>query len=582
MYNSKAKEITELARIFLRPSNPTHRRYEALRAFFVEGLPSADAARRFGYSPSAFRVLCHQFRKDPARPFFLVPRKGPRSSPKKDRVRDRVVALRKQNQSVYDIAKVLETEGGRLTPASIATLLRNEGFARLPRRKDEERPPGTRPSVAAVADVREFVLSPRSFSTRFGGLFLFIPYLVEVSFDSLMEKAGLPGSEMIPSTHAMRSLLALKLFGIARHTHFMSHVFDEGLGLFAGLNVIPKRAFLTEYSSRIVPSSYPELMRLWFDAVGQIGLPRGYSFDLDFHTIPFHGEDALVEKHYLTKRSRKQKGILAFLAQDADEGVFCYAKADLRAKDRKDCILEFIDFWEKRTGSLPGELVFDSQLTTYDNLDRLNQKGIPFITLRRRTDALLREIHLKPLSAWKRIELENVARAYRFPRMLDEQITLHDYQGPLRQLTATELGHEEPTILITNQLRKSPAKLMGRYARRMIIENTIEDAVDFFHMDALSSAVPMKINCDLQLSLIASSLYRLLGTKIGNGYADAKSRHIFRDLVDASATIVVGENEVRVRFQKRAHNPLLLAAGFQKLSLPVPWWNGKRLRFDIG
>ena len=63
--------------------------------------------------------------------------------------------------------------------------------------------------------------------------------------------------------------------------------------------------------------------------------------------------------------------------------------------------------------------------------------------------------------------------------------------------------------------------LIGRYAQRMIVENTIEDGIDFFHMDALSSAVALKVNCDLQLTLMASSLYRLLGCRIGRGYEQA-------------------------------------------------------------
>ena len=170
---------------------------------------------------------------------------------------------------------------------------------------------------------------------------------------------------MIPAGHAMRSLLALKLFGNARYSHAMSDVLDEGLALFAGLNRIPKRAFLTEYSCRINPACYPKFLQLWFDAVGELGLKRGNSFDLDFHTIPFHGEDALMEKHYVSKRSRRQKGILAFLALDADQKFFCYANAALRKDEQNDEILQFVSFWKERTGTLPGELIFDSKLTTW-------------------------------------------------------------------------------------------------------------------------------------------------------------------------------------------------------------------------
>ena len=433
-----------------------------------------------------------------------------------------------------------------------------------------------------MADVRELDLSPRQFRTRFGGLFLFLPTLASIPFDALLEQAGFPGSEMIPAGHAMRALLALKLFGNARHSHMMSHVFDEGLALFAGLNVTPKRAFLTEYSCRIDPRCYPALMQRWFDAMGSLGLERGLSFDLDFHTIPYHGEDALVEKHYVSKRSRRQKGLLAFLAQDAEQRVFCYANAELRKAQQNDEVLRFLDFWNARTGHLPQELVFDSKLTTYANLSRLNQLGVEFITLRRRSKRMLEAIHQVPSSAWRRIELEGIARAYRTPRILDETIHLREYEGALRQLTVTELGHEEPTLLLTNQLKRSAAKLIGRYAQRMIIENAIADGIDFFHMDALSSAVAMKINCDLQLTLMASSLYRLLGARIANGYQRAKSRHIFRDFVDATALIQIEEKNIHVRFQKRAHNPLLLAADFAKTDLPIPWLQNKRLHLAFG
>ena len=362
----------------------------------------------------------------------------------------------------------------------------------------------------------------------------------------------------------------------------MSHVLDEGLALFAGLNVIPKRSFLTEYSCRIRPACHPALMAGWLDAVRQQGLKHGSSFDLDFHTIPFHGQDALVEKHYVSRRSRRQKGLLAFLAQDADTRVFCYANADLRKSEQNDEILRFVQFWQQRTGQRPDELIFDSRLTTYANLSRLNERGIDFITLRRRSARLLRDIALQPASAWRRIELANIARLYRTPRILDQRISLPDYQGPIRQITVADLGHEDPTLLLTNQLRRAPARLIGRYAQRMIIENTIADGIDFFHLDALSSAVALKVNCDLQLTLIASGLYRLLGQRLGHGYQHAKSRHLFRDFVDATATVTIQADRIDVRFQKRAHNPLLLAAGFDKTDVPVPWLDGKRLRLLFG
>jgi len=577
---NQSSDNLALRRCFLQPANAAHRRYEALRAFLVEGLSSEQAARRFGYSPGSFRVLVHHFRRDPGRPFFL-----PDQSPglrRPETRRQRILALRKQNLSIYDISRALAHEGESLTPAAIADLLAAEGFARLPRRRDDQRPVEARPVRADVADARQLDLSVRTFRTRFGGLFLFLPDLIGCGLDGILRRCGFPGSEMIPAGCALRSLLALKLFGNARHSHVMSHVLDEGLALFAGLNVIPKRSFLTEYSCRIDPDAHVQLMAAWLDAVRKQGLKHGDSFDLDFHTIPFHGEDPILEKHYVSKRSRRQKGLLAFLAQDADTRVFCYAHADLRKAEQNDEVLRFVEFWETRTGHKPAEVIFDSRLTTYANLSQLNQWRVDFITLRRRTDKLLHQIAMEPPSTWRRIELENVSRMYRTPRILDQRIQLSGYHGPLRQLVIEDLGHEDPTLLLTNQLRRSPAQLIGRYAQRMLIENNIADGIDFFHMDALSSAVALKVDLDLQLTLMASGLYRLLARRIGRGYERAKSRRLFDDFIDATAAVSIGPREIAVRFQKRSHNPLLLAAGFEQTDVKVPWLGGRRLRFTFG
>ena len=575
-------QLTSLTRPFLELVNPIHRQYEALRAYFLEGQPSHAVAARFGYTPGSFRVLCHEFRQHPTRAFFLASRQGPRPTPQRDRFRDTIITLRKRNLSIYDISRALAAAGTARSPVAVSLLLKAEGFAKLPRRRDDERPVGPQTTVAAVADVRALDLAPRQIRTQFGGLFLFVPFLAQIPLETILKTAAFPGSRMLPAAAAMRALLGLKLYGARRQSHIMADVLDEGLALFAGVNVMPKRSFLSEYSCRVRPQSYPRLMQGWFEAVTPLGLARGVSFDLDFHTIPFHGDDALVQKHYVAKRSRRQKGILAFLAQDAATRVFCYVNGQLRTETQTDEVLRFVAFWKARTGHVPEELIFDSRLTSYANLSTLNQLGIDFMTLRRRSRQLVAAIDQAPASAWRRIELEGVSRVYKTPRILDQRIRLPHYEGELRQLAILDLGHEEPTLLLTNQLRRSPAKLIARYAQRMVIENQIAEGINFFHMDALSSAVAMKVNCDLQLTIMASSLYRLLGAKVGHGYAEAKADHIFRDLVDATALVTLTDTEIQVRFQKRAHNPLLLAAGLETGATPIPWLGGKKLRLMFG
>jgi transposase len=549
--------------------------YEALRAYFVEGRRSRDVARDFGYSPGSFRVLCHQFRRDPAPVFFVSPRSGPQQQPKKSAARDRVVALRKRNYSVYEISEALKEEHLVLSPTAVGELLKAEGFAPLPRRLDEERPERVRPTIEPVADVRAFSLEPHAFTTRCGGLFLFVPDLVQLGIDEIARRAGLPGSRMIPAGHALRSCLALKLWSIERKSHVMALVADEGLAFFSGLNASPKKSYLSEYSSRVESSKTTRLLAAWHEQVTGEGLFPGHSFNLDFHSVPYYGEHPVIERHYVSARSRRQPSILVFLAQDAEGHCFCYSNADLRKGEEAREIFRFITFWERHHGERPRHLVFDSRLTTYANLARLDEMGILFITLRRRSPKLLQEIERLPRSAWRTVELDVPARKYRTPRVYEQKVRL---VGRIyRQLYVQNLGHDEPTILLTNEPRTSHAKLITRYAQRMLIENALSDAVRFFHIDALSSAVGLKVDFDMGLLVIASGLYRLLARRM-RGYTEAQARQIFRDLIDMPARVEVTEREIRVQLERRAHLPIILASGLLDRPIKVPWWDDRPLR----
>ena len=549
--------------------------YEALRAYFFERRPSHEVARDFGYSPGSFRLLCHEFRRDPEPQFFASPKPGPRTQPKKSPARELIVTLRKQNHSVYEIAEALKERKITLSPTAVREVLGEEGFAPLPRRLDEERPAHLRPTVEAVADVRKFILEERRFSTPCGGLFLFLPDLVRLDVDSLAKSARLAGSAMIPAGHALRAALALKLWSIERKSHVMALVADEGLGLFCGLNVIPKKSYLSEYSSRCDHATTTQLLAAWHRQAAAEKLFTGQSFNLDFHSVPYYGEAPQIERHYVSARSRRQPSVLAFLAQDAEGRAFCYSNADLRKGEEPEEVLQFVAFWKKHHGDYPRHLVFDSRLTTYRNLARLDELAITFITLRRRSPKLLAEISALAPSAWRRVTLDVPARKYKTPRVYDRPVRLEGHT--FRQLFVLDLGHEEPTILLTNDQRTTPQKLLTRYAQRMLIENALSDAVRFFHMDVLSSAVGLKVDFDMALLVVASGLYRLLARRM-RGYGDAQARHIFRDLIDTPADVIVSGREVVVRFHRRAHLPIILASGLLDSPVKVPWWSGFSLR----
>jgi hypothetical protein len=549
--------------------------YEALRAYFLEARPSQEVARDFGYTPGSFRVLCHAFRRDPDPRFFISPPPGPREQPKKAKAHDLVIALRKQNHSVYEIAAALQERALPLSPTAVREVLRAEGFAALPRRLDEERPAQLGPTVEPVADARAFGLSPGTqFATRLGGLFLFLPDLVRLAVETLAVAAKLPGSQMIPAPHALRAALALKLWSIERKSHVMALVADPGLALFCGLNAMPKKSYLSEYSSRLDHARTTSLLAAWHRAVAHDALFPGTSFNLDFHSVPYYGEDPQVERHYVSMRSRAQPSVLAFLAQDAAGRAFCYANADLRKGEEAEEIFRFIAFWKQHHGEHPRHLVFDSRLTTYPHLARLDAMGITFITLRRRSASLLAEIADLAPSAWRRVTLDVPARKYKTPRVFEQPVALEG--ATFRQMFILDLGHEEPTILLSNDRHSTPAKLIARYAQRMLIENALSDAVRFFHMDALSSAVGLKVDFDMALLVIASGLYRLLAQRM-HGYAEAQARHIFRDLIDTPADVSISERDVHVRFHRRAHLPIIIASGILNAPVKVPWWDNYTL-----
>ncbi len=565
---------------FARPDGRPMRQYEALRAYLHEGCSIEDAAERGGYAIGSFRNLLTRFNKNPSSNFFWKPPKPVLSEAKPpDPRQERILILRKQQgMTIGQIQQVLKKEQIPASLGYIHKIFRQENISRLPRRSAH--PPAPR---TVIADRRRLDLSPKTFHTAFAGLFLFAFDLARMGLDEMLEHVKMPGTSKIPAGCAVRSLLALKLAGIGRPSHGMAETLDQGLALFTGLNAIPKRTTLTEYSIQVDPTFAGPLMNQWYHAAAQLAnvVGEGGSLDLDFHTIPYHGDQALLEKHFVSKRSRRQRGILTLLARDADAHVFCYADTTIEKQTQNDAILRFVNDWKARTGNVPGELVFDSRFTVYHNLAELDKQGIDFITLRRRYAALMQRVHTLDPSAWTKMRLSNIGRAYRTPSVVDETVELRNYPKPLRQLLIKNLGHDKPTILITNQMKRTASKLIDRYARRMVIENVISDAIDFFHMDALSSAVPMRINVDIQLTVMASVLYRLLGVRVGHRYEKSEARTIYRDLVKHNGKVTITQDEILVQLRVRAKTNYLIAAGYPELRQRIPWLNNKILRIQF-
>ena len=433
-----------------------------------------------------------------------------------------------------------------------------------------------------MADRQALVLSseePLRVRTRAAGVFLFVPLLAQMGFDSLVHQAGYPGTKMIPADASLLSLLAMKLLRKERLSHIDDFNVDEGLGLFAGLNVLPKKSFATDYSYRTQRPQQEKLLGSWVKKLSPILLPEAKAFSLDFHPIPYRGEEAVLENHYIPCRGQACPSVQTFFAQEHEKQVFCYANANLTRDQQTKEVIRFVDYWKDLTGQNPEWLYFDSKLTTYTELSELNSRNVYFVTIRRRGSAILKRLSQTAKSDWKSASIDIPKRRNKRIQYLDELIQLDDYEGVLRQIAVTGLGREQPTLFLTNHLDASPREMIMNYARRNGIEDGLGTNVDFFHMDNLSSEVRLNVDLDVTLTVIANSCYRWLASKL-NGFDHAKPKQLSRKFIETSGEIEVLPNRIlRVTFDRRCHNPILREAVLDKECPPIPWIKGYRIEF---
>ena len=386
---------------------------------------------------------------------------------------------------------------------------------------------------------------------------------------------------MIPADAAILSLLVLKLLRKERLSHIDDYNVDPALGLFAGLNVLPKKSFATDYSYRTQRSNQEQLLGAWIKRVAPILLPEAKSFSLDFHPIPYRGDEALLENHYIPCRGVACPSVQAFFAQEHKNHVFCYANANLMRDEQTAEVLRFAEYWKDLTGQFPEWLYFDSKLTTYAELSELNVRKISFVTIRRRGTRLIDRLNTIPQSQWTAATIDIPKRRHKKISYCDEIIRLGDYDGQLRQIAVTGLGRERPTLFLTNHLTESPREIIMNYARRNGIEDGLGTNVNFFHMDNLSSEVRLNVDLDLTLTVIANSCYRWLADRL-KGFQTAKPKQLSRKFIETSGEIEITPNRILlVTLDRRCHNPILREAALDKDSPPIPWLGGYRIQFQF-
>jgi len=577
----------EGAEAFTAPELVNQRRYEALRAFFVEGLSYAQAGARFGYTRWAMVDLVRQHKAGKLELFAAAKKPGPPpgTAPARDRARGRVVELRRQGLSTYEISARLAVEGRPLNRTSVGEILAEEGFGRLIRGPQSEQSvsPATpgRDTGLPGAQVIDFHDWPERLDSTRAGLLLVLPDLAALDLPALAEAAGYPGTRVVPAVSWLLSLLALKLTRTRRVSHVDDLLADPAAALFAGMAALPKKSALTSYSYRLSHDHQQRFLAALDAKMIGAGLATEADavFDLDFHAVMHWGHDPVLEKHYVPTRSQRARSVLTFFAADSGTHNLVYGNADVSKATQNREVIEFCDHWKAVSGADPAMLVMDQKVTTQDVLGELNARSVKFLTLRMRSAALMSYIAALQPGDFRQLTLDRPG-PYNKPRVHeDKAVTLTSYPGTVRQLVVTGLGREAPTVIITNDHDTTIRGLLTQYARRMTIEQRLAEVIRAFCADALSSAVNLNVDLDIMLCVLAQALTAALRARLP-GYAAATPDTIQRRFLETPGQITTTEDAITVRLERRAYSPVLRKARTHH-DTRIPWLGNRVIRYEF-
>ncbi|MDT2008155.1 hypothetical protein FXW78_34685 [Rhodococcus opacus] len=573
---------------FTAPEQVNHRRYEALRAFFVDGLTHAQAGDRFGYTRWAMVNLVREYRAGKLELFAPPGKPGPRPgvTPAKDRARARVIELRREGLSTYEISARLAVEGTPLNRTSVGEILAEEGFGRLLRHPEPEASvspttPGRDTRLPRTARL-DFETWPQRIDSGRAGLLLLVPDLVGLDLPALVRQAGYPGTRVVPAASWLLSLLALKLTRTRRVSHVDDLLLtDPAAALFAGLATLPKKSALTDYSYRTGHDHQRAILAALDKRMIAGGLATGEDaiFDLDFHAVMHWGHDPALEKHYVPTRSQRARSVLTFFAQDTGTHNLVYANADVSKAGQSREVIAFCDHWKAVSGTDPRMLIMDQKVTTHTVLGELDDRDVKFLTLRMRSPALVKHIDALTEKDFTTVTLNRPGKFNR-PKVSETTgVRLTSYPGTVRQLVVTGLGRDTPTVIVTNDHDLPVKALITHYARRMTIEQRLAEIIQAFHADALSSTVNLNVDLDIMLCVLAQALLAALRARLP-GYANVTPDVIQRRFLETPGTIVTSGDTVTVRLDRRAYAPVLRQADLPQ-DTRVPWWGNRTLRYEI-
>jgi len=575
----------ESINFFIQPKTVVQKQYEALRMFFVEGLPARNVADKFGYTYRAFTSIVTDFREklrnnNAGESFFCDRQRGRKASVSIDETISVIVNLRKNFYSVEDIKVVLDGKGFAVSEKSIFLILRREGFGRLPRRTRKIKHQLT--EVKLTADKSEkLTFAPESFKSASAGILCLLPYLNRYGIDKIIEQSGFPQTKTLDRVNSILSFLALKISNVRRYSADNLWCMDRGSGLFSGLNVLPKAAWFSSYSHRVTSNMNLTFLRELHQKWISEGLLSD-TINLDFTTIPYWGDNAHLENNWSGKRGKALSSMLAVLASDPDSGIIDYGNTNVLHKDEGSVVLEFLDFYRYNNNERWDDLkylVFDSKFTNYENLARLDDKKVKFITIRRRGKNIVSKIEGVAKDNWKTVRVECAGNKKRTLKVTDDTVFLKGYNKNIRQICITGNGKIKPALLITNDFDLKLEMIIRKYSKRWLIEKEISEQIEFFHLNRVSSSMVIKVDFDLTMSILAHNIYRLFALDLER-YTHLSVQSLYEKFVLNTADIDIEDEQIVVKLKKKRNLPIVLESMNQFSKMKYKWLKNKKVIFQ--
>jgi len=563
----------DLVEYFSNPVSQRQRHYEVVRAIALEKQSVEEAAKQFGYKSSTVYALLRDAKAGKVELFPMV-RKGPQGKRTPSDVQDNILALRKQRLSTPDIQQRLAKEKIDISARTVERILNDAGFGKLKRRTNKELGKTLKnkiiPNRAETLDFTE--LEPFSVDCPTVGVFFFIPYILESGILDVVKECHLPESSIIGSTQACLSMLLLKLIGGKRLSHIGAYDQEPRLGIFAGLNILPKPAYMCGYSCRCSETQLTDLQNKLL-SLFKIRYPDFYGSDfinLDFHSIPHYGDESEMEKVWCGSKGKAMKGANTVFACDGQSNAVLYTRADILRNEESQEIKKFVNYWKGTSGNLDETLVFDCRFTNYNILDGLGTDNIKFITLRKRHAALVKETLELPPKVWKRVYVPIPKRKYKNVSVYESEVKLKDCVNTFRQIAVKDHGRSKPTFILTNNNKLPLKDILQVYAKRWRVENKLSEMVAFFNLNALSSSIMVRIHFDILWTMIADTLYHRMARDLRR-FENNIAPTIFKRFIDMPGKVVYDGEKFSIRIRKRAHTPILKEV--EKLQSPfqVPW-----------